>query len=415
MKFFLYLLIFCTYYTCFSQSKTPSDILEEKEKLSEENVKQRNDFQAKLRNKDRSIKELQSKITVLEDSLGNCEAYAKTSARILTLKQLQVDSLRIVISALNYQKSVLLIVQDTMSNRIHLLNSKIDSLLLISSKLTANQKKKAGDDLVIKIGKDISIAREVLEELTEKQDSVQSEIKSSRSKLTTLRENLASTEEDFSQKKERQESLETSLSSLKEQIAKKSEAVRELENENADLLEQKQNLQRDINRLDFERSQKRTPLFNLAIGLHINKLFDNTFEFYNNQVYFGANAQFGWYLDKKMNDNSTMLFLSASLSFMDSLLVKSTGNAQRKNILTTIEAGVQFREWFYVSAGSAILFDRASTINKSGPMVSLGFNIPITTNIRIPLRTSMQILDQFSEPYFGFETGVSVTFDFWYL
>ncbi|MBK9249377.1 MAG: hypothetical protein IPM69_15000 [Ignavibacteria bacterium] len=116
-----------------------------------------------------------------------------------------------------------------------------------------------------------------------------------------------------------------------------------------------------------------------------------------------------------MNDNSTMVFLSASLSFMDSLLVKSKGNVWRNNILTTIEAGVQFREWFYLSAGSAILWGSTSTIYKSGPMVSLGFNIPITTNVRIPLRTSMQILDLFSEPYFGFETGVSVTFDFWYL
>jgi DNA repair exonuclease SbcCD ATPase subunit len=415
MKFFLYLVIFYSCYTCYSQSKTPSDILEEKEKLSEENVKQRNEFQAKLRSKDRSIKELQTKITILEDSLGNIVFDSKNSTRLLTNKQLQVDSLRLLISSLDDQKSNLLLAQDTLSNTIHLLNTKLDSLLLNNSKLTASQKKKAGEEIAIKIGREISKAREDLDELIEKQDSVQSELKNSRTKLISLKENLTSVEEDVNQKKEKQGALESSLTSLKAQIAKKSASVIELEKENESLLEQKQNLQRDIHRLDFERSQKRTPLFNLGVGLHINKLFDNSFESYNNQVYIGADAQFGWYLDKKMNDKSTMLFLSATLSFMDSLLVKSNGNAPRNNILTTFEAGVQFREWFYVSAGSVILLNSASSRSKSGPMASIGFNIPITSTLRIPLRTSMQILDQFSEPYFGFETGVSVTFDFWYL
>ncbi|MBK9249376.1 MAG: hypothetical protein IPM69_14995 [Ignavibacteria bacterium] len=222
MKFFLYFVIFSTCYTCYSQSKTPSDILEEKEKLSEENVKQRNDFQAKLRIKERSIKELQSMIKVLvEDSLGNIELERKNSAKLLANKQQQLDSLSNIIISLNYQKNSLLITQDTLSYKIYALKYTLDSLLLYNSKLTVSQRKKAGDELAQKIGRDISIAREVLDELIEQQDSVQSELKSSRTRLISLKENLTSIEEDLNLKKEKHKALETSLSSLKSQIARK--------------------------------------------------------------------------------------------------------------------------------------------------------------------------------------------------
>lgn len=406
------LTFFCLSLYCgFGQiGETSSDRIEQDQKHAQE-IKHLSD---KLNDKTKQIGKLNKRIQIIQDSLiylqrnNNLDNYYISENTYLkdSLKKLQNTILQ---NRIKNQET-----HDSLQRKLYLylksyeICKENDSINLSSRKSTEFDKiKKRWEEDLNKLNEDYL-------KLSSKENELQILLQKLESRRITLEGNVAIGEKQA-------EKMRSMIVSLNKEYESKISEIDDLRSEQLDiekdLLDKKieyLKIQNDISILKDERSKLRSPLFNLVSEVNLAKFFDSFFAT-NKNVYYGFSIMLGYYLDRNYNDKSkNSIVFANSISYVDSSLTTDLPTSVKNTVLIKSELGFFFNSWFLLSGGVVQSIAKESQIRNVYPTIGLGFYIPLSSNILLPIKANAMIVSTINEPVIGVQTGLSISFDLLY-
>ncbi len=394
--------------------ETSSDRVEQRQKQQQEIEQIVTKYENRLKLKNAEISKISKKVRQLQDSLSYIEqviAFDSVSKnRIADL----TDSLRQLHRKIMQDDLLVRQKKDSLEKTIYILTKSYelckgnDSIVVVDKvKRNIDKEKSQWNNQLKKIQEEVlqlEIKRNdielVIHKLELKEQMMQSDIVVLEKQNSRVRNALRSLQNDYEKKLNEMDELRKESIEIDESIFERKKELLELE--------------KNILNLEYERNKLRYPMFNILTQFNVNKYFDNFFRT-NNSLYFGGSLIIGYYLDKDYRTNSNNSFvLINSISYVDSSLINDIPRSSKNIVLVNSEVGFFFNQWFLLGGGIVQNIGKQANSWELYPTVSVGFYIPFSSNIMLPIRASAIIVSNINEPVIGLQTGLSFSFDLIY-